>query len=529
MTDGDADAVVVGFHRSFDYEELRRACTAVRRGARLIGTNDDVTYPTPDGPIPGGGAILAAVVAGSGVTAVVAGKPYEPMADLVRAELGADLDGAVMVGDRPDTDGRFARAIGCRFGLVFSGVTHRTRPAGQPDPRPGRRRPRRPGRPAPGGRRATGVTARRRLDAELVRRGLVASRAEAQAAVDAGRVTVAGAPALEAGPPGGAGRAAWCCSGPPRRFVSRGGDKLDAALDHFAVDVAGRRALDAGASTGGFTDCLLQRGAAAVVAVDVGHGQLHPRSAADPRVTVRERLNVRALTPDDIGGPVDLVVADLSFISLRTVLAALLGVCRPGRRPGAAGEAPVRGGTGRGVPGPGCDPGRRRSTSRSGRPSMTCSDGAGATIMGWMRVAAAGSRRATWSYFVHARAPGGGRDRDQRRGRRPPRAGRGRRAGRRRRAPGWPPAATRRGCCPRTPRPSAWPSSGPTPTRPSADLAVSLGGDGTVLRTVQLVDGVPDPQRERRPARVPDRGGAATRSPTPSSGGWRATSGSRGA
>src|SRR5215211_2080529 len=109
VTDGDADAVVVGFHRSFDYEELRRACIAVRRGARLIGTNDDVTYPTPDGPIPGGGAILAAVVAGSGMAAVVAGKPYEPMADLVRAELGADLDGAVMVGDRPDTDGRFAR------------------------------------------------------------------------------------------------------------------------------------------------------------------------------------------------------------------------------------------------------------------------------------------------------------------------------------------------------------------------------------------------------------------------------------
>ena len=98
----------------------------MRRGARLIGTNDDVTYPTPDGPIPGGGAILASVVAGSGMAAVVAGKPYEPMADLVRAELGADLDGAVMVGDRPDTDGRFARAIGCRFGLVFSGVTHRS-------------------------------------------------------------------------------------------------------------------------------------------------------------------------------------------------------------------------------------------------------------------------------------------------------------------------------------------------------------------------------------------------------------------
>jgi 4-nitrophenyl phosphatase len=125
VDDGDADAVVVGFHRTFDYEELRRAATAVRRGARLIGTNDDVTYPTPDGPIPGGGAILAAVAAGSGVTPTVAGKPYEPMAALVRAELGADLGGAIMVGDRPDTDGRFARTIGCRFGLVLTGVTHR--------------------------------------------------------------------------------------------------------------------------------------------------------------------------------------------------------------------------------------------------------------------------------------------------------------------------------------------------------------------------------------------------------------------
>jgi HAD superfamily hydrolase (TIGR01450 family) len=125
VTDGDADAVVVGFHRTFDYEEMRRAATAVRRGARLIGTNDDVTYPTPDGPIPGGGAILAAVAAASGVTPTVAGKPYEPMAALVRAELAADLSSAIMVGDRPDTDGRFARTIGCRFGLVLTGVTHR--------------------------------------------------------------------------------------------------------------------------------------------------------------------------------------------------------------------------------------------------------------------------------------------------------------------------------------------------------------------------------------------------------------------
>ena len=109
---------------------------------------------------------------------------------------------------------------------------------------------------------------------------------------------------------------------PARRFVSRGGEKLDAALDRFQVDVARRRALDAGASTGGFTDCLLQRGAAHVIAVDVGYGQLHSRLRSDDRVTVCERTNVRTLQLDN---PVDLAVADLSFISLRSVAAALFG------------------------------------------------------------------------------------------------------------------------------------------------------------------------------------------------------------
>lgn len=113
------------------------------------------------------------------------------------------------------------------------------------------------------------------------------------------------------------------------RFVGRGGEKLDAALDRFGIDVTGVRALDAGASTGGFTDCLLQRGAGSVVAVDVGHGQLHERLRADPRVDVRERTNIRTLTAGDVGGAVDLVVADLSFISLRTVAASLLGLVRP--------------------------------------------------------------------------------------------------------------------------------------------------------------------------------------------------------
>ena len=110
--------------------------------------------------------------------------------------------------------------------------------------------------------------------------------------------------------------------GPPPRFVGRGGDKLEAALERFGVDVAGRAALDAGASTGGFTDCLLQRGAASVQAVDVGAGQLHQRVRADPRVTVHDRTNVRSLV---LGAPVDVVVADLSFISLRVVAPALLG------------------------------------------------------------------------------------------------------------------------------------------------------------------------------------------------------------
>jgi glycerol 3-phosphatase-2 len=121
IREGEADAVVVGFHLDFDYGRLRAAHAAITRGARLIGTNDDATYPTPDGPIPGGGAILAAVATAAGVVPTVAGKPYEPMAALVR-----DLAGAgphVMVGDRPSTDGRFAVTLGAPFGLVLTGVT----------------------------------------------------------------------------------------------------------------------------------------------------------------------------------------------------------------------------------------------------------------------------------------------------------------------------------------------------------------------------------------------------------------------
>ena len=118
--------------------------------------------------------------------------------------------------------------------------------------------------------------------------------------------------------------------GPPSRFVGRGALKLDHALDTFGIDVAGRRALDAGASTGGFTDCLLQRNARHVVAVDVGHGQLHERLRSDRRVTNLERTNVRHLDLGVVGGPVDLVVGDLSFISLRLVIEPLVSVCQPG-------------------------------------------------------------------------------------------------------------------------------------------------------------------------------------------------------
>ncbi len=169
-----------------------------------------------------------------------------------------------------------------------------------------------------------------------MRRGLVDSRQEAQAAIAAGSVLVAGAPA---GKPARlvAPNEPIVVLGPPSPYVSRGGLKLEAALSRFDVPTQGRRALDAGASTGGFTDCLLQRGAAHVYAVDVGHGQLDPGLRADPRVTVLERTNVRTLTPDELRAadptfePCPLVVADLSFISLRSVAPALGGpVAAPG-------------------------------------------------------------------------------------------------------------------------------------------------------------------------------------------------------
>ena len=170
---------------------------------------------------------------------------------------------------------------------------------------------------------------RQRLDAELVRRQLVESRTDAGRAIASGRVLVNGAIADKASRQVHAGDA-LVIAGPPARFVSRGGDKLEAALAAFALDVTDVRVLDAGASTGGFTDCLLQRGAGHVVALDVGHGQLHPRIRDDARVTVLERFHIRDATPEAIGGAVRLVTADLSFISLRRVLSPLIGVAEPG-------------------------------------------------------------------------------------------------------------------------------------------------------------------------------------------------------
>jgi 23S rRNA (cytidine1920-2'-O)/16S rRNA (cytidine1409-2'-O)-methyltransferase len=246
------------------------------------------------------------------------------------------------------------------------------------------------------------VPARQRLDAELVRRGLVPSRAEAQEAILAGRVLVGGAPADKPArlvAPGDPLRLV----GPGPRFVGRGGEKLDGALAAFAVDVTGWRVLDAGASTGGFTDCLLQRGAAQVIAVDVGHGQLHPQVRRDPRVVVHERLNIRAVTLEHTGGPVDAAVADLSFISLTTVLEPLVSVCRrkadlvllvkpqfeAGRAEVARGKGVVRD--------PAVHAEVRERVDRRLREL-------GAAIMGWMESPLRGAD-GNLELFVHARTP----------------------------------------------------------------------------------------------------------------------------
>ena len=169
-----------------------------------------------------------------------------------------------------------------------------------------------------------------RADVALAARGLARSRTEGAALIRAGQVLLDGRPVRRPSDRVAAD-ATLRLRDPGPRYVSRAAHKLVSALEAFPdVGVAGRRALDAGASTGGFTQVLLERGAERVAAVDVGHDQLAPPVRADPRVLVREGLNVRDLRAEDIDGPVDLVVSDLSFISLRLVLAPLAGVCRPG-------------------------------------------------------------------------------------------------------------------------------------------------------------------------------------------------------
>lgn len=155
------------------------------------------------------------------------------------------------------------------------------------------------------------------------------SRAEAVACIERGEVLVSGALATKASRLVDPAEPV-VLTGPGPRYVSRGGAKLEHALEVFGIDVTGWRALDVGASTGGFTDCLLQHGARQVVALDVGHGQLDARLRSDPRVVVRERTHIRDVTVTLTEGPVDIVVCDVSFISLRHVVGPALAVCRPG-------------------------------------------------------------------------------------------------------------------------------------------------------------------------------------------------------
>jgi 23S rRNA (cytidine1920-2'-O)/16S rRNA (cytidine1409-2'-O)-methyltransferase len=167
-----------------------------------------------------------------------------------------------------------------------------------------------------------------RLDERLVREGLADSRTRAQALIRAGQVLVDDTPEDKPGTRVRETAQVRLRAGAEKRFASRGGDKLAGALDDLGVSVAGRACLDVGASTGGFTDCLLQRGARSVVAVDVGYGQLDVRLRSDPRVRVRDRTNARHLAPDALPEPVSLVTADVSFISLR-LIAPALARCAP--------------------------------------------------------------------------------------------------------------------------------------------------------------------------------------------------------
>jgi 23S rRNA (cytidine1920-2'-O)/16S rRNA (cytidine1409-2'-O)-methyltransferase len=170
----------------------------------------------------------------------------------------------------------------------------------------------------------------KRLDVALVEGRLCVSREKAQRAIMAGLVTINGQPARKPGRSVSEGDR--LCVAAPEKYVSRGGHKLEHALDHFRLEVRRQTAIDVGASTGGFTDCLLQRGISRVYAVDVGHGQLAWRLRQDPRVIVMERTNARVLTAECFPQPffpVDLIVVDCSFISVRKILPRAVALLRP--------------------------------------------------------------------------------------------------------------------------------------------------------------------------------------------------------
>ena len=326
------DSVVIGLSRSVDYDRIDRASSAVRNGARLLASNADPTFPAAGGIRPGCGAIVAAVETASGRRAVVAGKPNGPMVDRIRSVFGESADG-VVVGDRVDTDGELARRLGWPFGLVMSGVTTAARPA------PGVSDVRHRGRPGGarfGHRRADGGPPGRCLAFERAttprcrdgqagpgrrtgRGGRPGRRRTGARGWSAGRQSH---PPRRCGRAGVGGVPGWPVR-QPRRRQARCRDGLA-----FELDAGGVHALDAGASTGGFTDCLLQRGAQHVVALDVGYNQLHERLRRDERVTVMERTNLRHVDPGVLG-TFDAVVADLSFISLRAVAGALVTASAP--------------------------------------------------------------------------------------------------------------------------------------------------------------------------------------------------------
>jgi 23S rRNA (cytidine1920-2'-O)/16S rRNA (cytidine1409-2'-O)-methyltransferase len=241
-----------------------------------------------------------------------------------------------------------------------------------------------------------------------VERGLVETRPQAVARIEHGEVLVSGSVADKASRLVAPGEPIELI-GPPPRFVSRGGEKLDAALSRFSIDVAGRRALDAGASTGGFTDCLLQAGAASVVAVDVGRGQLHPRIRNDGRVDPHERLDIREVTLETVGGlPVDVVTADLSFISVTRAVPVLVGEVVVAGSPLVILVKPqfeagrVEASRGRGVI---RDPDVHRRTLLEVCRALS---GAGADIMGVMPSPITGPA-GNLEFLLHARTPGSGR------------------------------------------------------------------------------------------------------------------------